>query len=407
MNSHSAATAMDIKIVSVDDHLVEPPDLWTSRLPNHCLEEGPRVERMPALAVPVFTDEGTERDVLNVGPGDAHVWCDVWCFEGARYPLHRNAASKAFAPEDVLSLPTTYDEIGSGCYEWSPRLDDMDLAGVEASLTFPNLFVSFCGQRFINAKDKNLALKCVQAYNDFLFEEWSEPSGGRLVGSIILPLWDVEASIAELERNVDRDCRSICFSEIPARLGLPSMYAQNWNALFAACEEAEVVVSVHVGSSSSVPTTPGAPASVAPINFFGNTSLSLTNWLMSGTLARFPDLKVAFSEGQAGWAPYLISRLDAEWHGRKANRHHITELAEPPSSYMHNVYFCIFDDEIALQHLDILGENNVCFETDYPHPDGTFPHSREVALRNTSMLERDQQVNILRSNAIDLYRFEL
>lgn len=407
MNTDSVATELDIKIVSVDDHLVEPPDLWTSRLPSHLLEQGPRVERMPALSLPVYTDEGGQRDVLNVGPGDDHVWCDVWCFEGARYPLHRTAASKAFAPEDVVALPTTYDEIGSGCYEWSARLDDMDIAGVEASVTFPNLFVRFCGQRFIEARDKDLALKCVKAYNDFLFEEWSEPSGGRLLGSIILPLWDVDASTAELERNADRGCRSICFSEIPARLGLPSMYTQAWDPLLASCEAAGVVVSVHVGSSSTVPSTPGAPVTTGPINFFANTSLSLTDWVMSGTLARFPELKVAFSEGQAGWAPYLISRMDTEWHGGKANKHHITGLAEPPSSYMQGVHYCIFDDEIALQHLDVLGESNVCFETDYPHADGTFPHCREVALRNTSMLDHDQRVKVLRTNAMDLYRFEL
>lgn len=394
-----------MKIVSVDDHLVEPPQLWTDRLPARYLDRGPSCVRTKVLADITNDDQG-ERDLFTFGPTDPTMWCDVWYFEDEKYLLNRVAATVGFDNDELERYPTTYDEIGDGCFKWDARLEAMDIAGVEASLTFPNLFVQFCGQRFLRAKDKELGLLSIRAYNDFLFEEWEQPSRGRLRGSAILPLWDVDLAVAEVERIAARGCRSICFSEIPGRLGLPSMYGGKWDKLFAACESNEVVISVHVGSSSTITVTPDAPVSVGQLNFFGHTSLSMTDWIMSGAFVKFPNLKVAFAEGQAGWVPYLLERMDSMWDSKKVN-YEICELPERPSHYMKNLYFCVYDDVIGLSHLDIIGETNVCFETDYPHPDGTFPNSAAVAMANTAMVDDRQRRMILRDNAINLYGFDL
>ncbi len=111
------------------------------------------------------------------GDGNEFVWCDAWSFEDHRAPLLRSIASAGLDPNDIGTIATTYDEIRPGCYDREARLADMDLDGVAASLCFPNDFIRFCGQRFAFAKDKELGLACIRAYNDFLIEEWADLPG--------------------------------------------------------------------------------------------------------------------------------------------------------------------------------------------------------------------------------------
>jgi predicted TIM-barrel fold metal-dependent hydrolase len=397
-----------LRIVSVDDHIIEPPHVWSDRLPTKYRDIGPRLVRERALAKPEQTAAGRQRNILDIRADDPWVWCDAWHYEDQLEPLTRATASAGFDPSETEMVPVTYDEIRPGCFNAKERLLDMDIDGVEASLCFPNVFVRFCGQRFINAKDKDLALLCVKAYNDFLAEEWVGPSEGRLLGAAILPLWDVQLSVAEIERNASRGCRAVCFSEIPAWLGLPSMYSGEWDPLFAACERTGVVICIHVGSSSTFTTTSAdAPRSAGVITFSNNTALSFTDWIMSGTLIRFPYLRIAFSEGQAGWIPYVLNRMEVMWREGKAYNMVAKLLPELPRTYLKNMYFCIFDDEVGIQNLDLIGEDNVCFETDYPHPDGSFPHSRRIAAANTSSLDPVRQEKVLRTNAIRLFGLEI
>ena len=134
---------------------------------------------------------------------------------------------------------------------------------VEASLSFPT-FPRFCGQTFLEAKDRELAEACVYAYNDWMVEEWCGDSGGRLVPLIIIPLWDAELAAAEVRRNAARGVRAVCFSEIPPHLGLPSIHSGYWDPFFVACQETQTVVCMHIGSSSKMPATSAdAPVAVA------------------------------------------------------------------------------------------------------------------------------------------------
>ena len=114
--------------------------------------------------------------------------------------------------------PITYDEMRPGCYEPKARLEDMDINWVEASLSFPT-FPRFCGQTFLEAKDRELAEACVYAYNDWMVEEWCGDSGGRLIPLTLIPLWDADLAAAEVRRNAARGVRAVCFSEIPPHLG--------------------------------------------------------------------------------------------------------------------------------------------------------------------------------------------
>src|SRR5207244_6428848 len=128
-----------------------------------------------------------------------------------------------------------------------PRLEDMDANWIEASLCFPT-FPRFCGQTFTEAKDHDLGLLCVKAYNDWMVDEWCAPSNGRLIPLTIVPLWDAALAAAEVRRNAERGVHAVCFSEIPPFLGLPSIHDENnyWEPFFAACEDTDTVINMHI-----------------------------------------------------------------------------------------------------------------------------------------------------------------
>ena len=391
----TAVSNDDVYLVSVDDHLVEPPNLWVDR-----------VAKDKRDAVPHVVRELVSTDFKG---GGEKAWCDIWCYEDVRLPTQRFSAYVG-TDVDVADMgPMTYDEMRPGCFKAAERLADMDIDGVRASLCFPNLFVRFCGQRFLEAKNKDIALECVRAYNDFLYEEWAGLSGGRLQGAGLIPLWDAEEAAREVRRNAERGFRAVCFSEVPVRLGLPSMYSGFWEPFFAACHDTGTVINVHIGSSSQVPTTSeDAPHGLHTANFYTNSSLSMSDWLLCGAFIRYPNLKVAFSEGQAGWIPYLLSRLDGLWHAGHVVSEIRAALPEPPSSYLpDHVYACVFDDPTAMKLVDQIGVDNICFESDYPHADGLWPNSRAVAENLVTGLSAEVREKILFRNAEKLFGFSV
>jgi predicted TIM-barrel fold metal-dependent hydrolase len=390
------------RIVSVDDHVIEPPTVWVDRLPSDYRDTGPRVERHP---LGEMTFRGGR---FAFRPGTEGPQCDWWHYEDLLVPHTRLAAAAGFSRDDVKVAAITYEQMRPGCWQSRPRLDDMDEAWIEASLCFPT-FPRFCGQTFLEAADKDLALLCVQAYNDWMVEEWCDGSGGRLVPLVIVPLWDPELAATEVRRNATRGVRAICFSEVPPFLGLPSIHERHWDPLWAACAETGTIVNMHIGSGSKMPSTSeDAPAAVGSTLTSVNSILSLTDWLFSGVFVRFPGLKIAYAEGQIGWVPYFLERADHVWESNRAWGGVGESVPEPPSTYYRtNVYGCFFSDRFGLQNLPQIGENNVMFECDYPHSDSNWPHTKKVAEQMTSDLSPEQTYKVLRGNAIALYGLQL
>ncbi len=391
-------------IISVDDHVVEPPTLWTDRLPAKYLDRAPRVERDTAT----FTFEGGvfsyEKGVAGGEP------CDWWIYDDLIYPLPKLSAALDF--EDIDVTPVTYDQIRPGCWIQKDRLIDMTANHVEASLCFPNTLPRFCGQTFFEREDKDLALLCVQAYNDWMIDEWCAGDGqGRLIPLGMVPLWDPHLAAAEVRRNAARGCFAVTFSENPYPLGLPSVHdkGRHWDPFFQACQDTGTVVCMHIGSSSRMPaTSPDAPFIVSSTLTFSNAMGSMLDYIFSGTMERFPTLVIAYSEGQVGWMPYVLERADKLWAERGDNSFG-TSLPHKPSSYLHHrIYGCVFDDEIGLKNRDIIGMDQICFETDYPHADSTFPHSKKVAQSICAQagLSEEETWKFLRGNAIRAFGLE-
>jgi len=392
------------RIISVDDHVVEPPDLWTSRLPSKYADRCPRVERDSA----VFNFEGGvfsyEKGVKNGSP------CDWWLYDDLIYPFPKLSAAVGFENLDVE--PVTFDEIRPGSWKQTDRLADMDANHVDVSICFPNVLPRFCGQTFLEREDKDLALLCVKAYNDWMIDEWCEGEGkGRLIPLTLIPLWDPVAAAEEVHRCANKGSFAVAFSENPYHLGLPSVHDENhfWDPFFTACQETETVICMHIGSSSKMPSTsPDAPFSVSSTITFANAMGSMCDYILSGIFVRFPKLRIAYAEGQVGWMPYVVERMDKIWEERGDASFGI-DLPNPPSSYIpKHIWGCIFDDEIGLKNRDIIGMNQICFEVDFPHADTTFPNTLKVATKicEEAGLSEDEIYRLMRGNAIDCFGLE-
>ena len=388
------------KIISVDDHVIEPPNVWLDRLPARYHDVAPRVERhgMGELAF-----NGTTYTYTIDEDGEP---CDWWRYEDLLVPLRRIIAAVGFPPEEKTLSPITYDGMRAGCWDRDERLADMDVNWVEASLTFPT-FPRFCGQTFLEADDEELAMLCVRAYNDWMVEEWCGPTDGRLIPLCLIPLWDVEAAAAEVRRNAERGVRAVAFSEIPHHLGLPSIHTGHWDPFFAACDETSTVVCMHIGSSSQMPaTSPDAPAAVQATLSFNNSMASLSDFLFSGILPKYPNLKLAYSEGQIGWIPYAVERADDVWRQHSAWAQGPTLPEAPSHYYREHVVGCFFRDEHGLRSLDEIGVDNVTFETDYPHSDSTWPDTKQIALDMFADLDDETVYKICRGNAIRTFSLD-
>ena len=391
------------RIISVDDHVVEPPDLWSARLPKKYVDRGPRIERHK---VSMNITGGYSFTVDDPAGAD----CDVWYYDDLVYPFTRLSA--AVGAEVVQNEPCTFDDILVGCYDQTQRLADMDANHVEASLCFPNILPRFCGQAFLEREDKELALLCIQVYNDWMIDEWCAGAGyGRLIPLTMVPLWDPQLAAAEVRRCAAKGSHNITFSENPSPLGLPSVHSGHWDPLFAACVETDTVVNMHIGSSSKMPSTaPDAPFIISSVLTFQNAMGSLLDFVFGGVFERFSELRVAYSEGQAGWLPYILERSDKLWEERLLDTSGFgSKLTVPPSTYMKsNVWYCIFDDETAMRNRDVIGIDRLTFEVDYPHADSTFPHTRDVAERIATKagLNEFEALKFFRGNAIELYKLD-
>ena len=392
------------RIISVDDHVIEPADLWSSRLPSKYAERGPRIVRQK-----MSQDQATGGVSSWKLDADGD-WADVWYYDDVIAPLTVNFAAVGF--DELGFKVATYDQYQPGAWKQKERLEAMEANHVDAALCFPNTLPRFCGQTFSERKDKELALLCIRAYNDWMIDDWSGgPGRGRLIPLTIVPLWDAELAAAEVQRCAGKGSFAVAFAENPHPLGFPSIHDKDafWDPFFQACEETGTVVCMHIGSSSKMPSTsPDAPFIISSTLTFQNAMGSVLDYIFSGTLARFPALTIAYSEGQVGWMPYIFERADKLWEERSDNSFG-TWLPNPPSSYIPGrVYGCIFDDATGLANRHRVGMDQICFETDYPHADSTFPRSKEVltAICAEAGMSDDEIYKLARGNAIRAFGLE-
>ena len=374
----STSTAISDHI-SVDDHLVEPPELWRERLPARFADEAPRVER--------------------VEPNH-----DAWIFQGNVEKLFPTAQRRA---DGAMTVENTFADMRPGCYDPITRLEDMDADHIVAALNFPTMS-GFAGTKFSTCADKDLGLACIQVYNDFLLDEWCAAAPGRYIPMVLIPLWDPRLAVQEIERTAAKGARAVSFSEDPYRQGFPSLHDPDhfWDPIFDTAQEAGLPLCMHMGGSSGIIAhREDRPWFTKHAMCYVNSQLSLADWLTSDNLERFPRLKICISEGGIGWIPHLLEHLDGmyrlypEW-GRDA-------VPELPSTYFRrSVYGCFIDDAAGIRLVDTLGVDQVMAETDYPHGDSPWPHSHETLVAQIQHLSPEDQYKVARGNAERVFGFE-
>jgi predicted TIM-barrel fold metal-dependent hydrolase len=383
-------------LISVDDHILEPPNLWLDRVPAKDRDRAPHV---------VKDDRG-----------------EAWVYDGKRMPSSGLSAVVGKSKEEFSPEPIGYDEMRPGCYDPVARLEDMDRSGVLASLCFPTV-TRFCGQLFMEASDREFGLVCLKAYNDWIVEEWCGAAPGRYIRAMLIPLWDPQLAVQEMERQAARGVTTFFFSEEPSKLGLPTMHDGSgyWEPVLAAANEMELVISMHVGSSSNIPKiSPDAPFLANLAWGAVRTAGSMLEWIFGGAFQRYPNLKIALSEGNIGWMPYFLERAEQvldkqrywvqrgtkfmDYSNSKVDAVDLDTLSVR-ETFRNHVFGCFIEDNHGLSSIAELGEDNIMIETDYPHSDSTWPNCIEVARKQVAHLTPELQYKVLRGNAERLYRF--
>jgi predicted TIM-barrel fold metal-dependent hydrolase len=384
----------DIKLISVDDHIIEHPRVWLDRLPSKYAEAAPQIVDLPP-------DHPLRRG--STAP------MQQWMFEGV---IGGTTGLSAVAGTDMHQRgtePQHFDDMRPGYYDPVARLADMDEEGVWAEINFPN-YAGFAGRRFWNASDPELANLCVSAWNDFAIDEWAAAAPERYIPLVIVPFWDAEASAVELERVAAKGARTLSFPDNPANLGLPTFASGHWDRIFSIAAEAEIPLSMHFGSGGTHAAVSKDASLAVTTTLMGSTlSHSMVELIFSPVFHQHPNLKVAYSEGQIGWMPFFIQRMDQVWdHYRFYKLENTINGEIPPSElFRKHVWGCFIDDPIGVKLRHEIGVDKIMFEADFPHADSIWPNSRthaEKVLSEADASYEDAKL-ILEDNARKLFCF--
>ena len=249
----------------------------------------------------------------------------------------------------------------------------------------------------------------MRAWNDWFAEEWREAYPDRFVGLGITYLADPEVAAAEIRRNAERGFTAVSLPEQPHRLGYPSLHSGAWDPVLAACAETGTVVCLHVGSAGMMDIALDGPLVEIAATLFSSLSLTAcVDWLWSGVVLRFPELRIAMSEGGIGWVPLLADRLDYihGWSGHGRAAWPSTELT-PTEALLRNFWFCSVDDPSIWPIRDRIGVDHIMVEVDYPHADSTWPDTQRFLADRLAGLPVEDQRKITHENAAALFRHPL
>lgn len=379
-------------VIDADSHITEPPDLFSSRLPEKFRDRAPRVVRNEAFGGLECWQMGDSKAFVPLGHTAVAGWKDP-------FP----------------AAPRGFDEVPKAAHDPGARLEYMDSLAIWAMALYPNVG-GFGSQEFLSLKDPELMLACVQAYNDFL-TDWVAPAPRRFIPISALPFWDVAASVREIERCLKRGHKGVLFSGEPHSHGQPVLASPHWNPLWECAQANGLPISFHIGSGNfdGGLYTPERLPLYGPVGCNGMTTVGLfldvgkqiVDLLYSGVLPRYPKLDFVAVESGIGFVPFLLEAVDHcfGYGNGFATRPEFDML---PSEYFERqVYGCYFFEEYAPQRLlDRIPVNNVLFETDYPHPVCLYGNVREKIDAGLRGAPPEVRRKLLFENAARLYGVE-
>jgi len=369
----------DMIIVSVDDHAVEPPEAFIRHYPEGKKDRAPKI-----------IDKNGK---------------DVWLWNGQIFPTIGLNAVVGRPRSEYGMEPTRFEQLRPGAFDAKARVDDMNVNGILGSLNFPTM-PGFAGASFYTSADKDEALIAIRAWNDWHVLEWCEIGKHRLIPMIILPLWDMNLTIAEMRRMSKYGVHNIGFPDNPARSGLPSLHNEYWEPFWKECVDLKMLLNCHIGTGSRAEHA----SDETPIDAWITTMpMSIANsaadWLFASFWKRYPDLRMALSEGGIGWIPYFLERADYTYE-----HHHEWTFADfngerPSDVFKRQIVTCFIDDQFGLKSIEYMNSDMVCYEADYPHSDTLWPNCPEY-LWASVLGQPDEIINkVTHENAMKLLTY--
>lgn len=369
------------RLFSVDDHLIEPPGVFVDRVPERMREAAPHVEEA----------EGRQ----------------FWVWEGRRQEVFALAAAVGRPRSEWGLDPVRYADMIRGAWDPAARAVDLMSQGIVASVCFPSL-AGFAGRRFLRFQDRELADACIEAYNDWMLDEWCAGGPEGLYVPMIIPkIWDAEETAREIYRCAERGNRAITLPENTVPLKLPSYWDEHWDPMWRALEETSTTVCLHFGTSGRIhiPTPDVVPTLGYTLNPV-NSQMSCLNLVMSPVPQKFPGLNFVMSEGGIGWVAYLLERADhvvdrhREWVGHPEN-------FKPSEIFARQFYVCVVDEKVGMTQVDLVGADRIMWECDYPHPDSVYPDCQQVVHENFegAGIEQSKREMITYGNAARVFNW--
>ena len=375
-------------LFSVDDHIVEPAHVWTDRVSAKFKDRVPHVVEI----------DGRQ----------------IWEWEGGR-ELTMGLNAVAGKPREEWGMePARFEDMIPGCYNPVERRKDLLSNGIFASVSFPTL-PGFGGRKFATWPDKELALVCVQAWNDYMIDEWCAAGPDVFVPMHILPVWDIDLAIKEHQRMVAKGSKAICFIEDPYVVELPSFHGGYWEPLFAAAQADQTPICMHIGSG-------GAAIDLTKLNAVGGempnpmteiaaafamAARSACNLMVSPLLRKYPDAKVVWSEGGIGWIPAALERADRQWERHQYWSHVENAQILPSTVARRSMYFCMIEEPIGIKYRHDFEVDNILWESDYPHADTPFPKTQMTTKEVFDGVPQDEVDKITHKNAEKLFHFPI
>lgn len=379
-------------IIDVDTHITEPADTWTSRVPAKFRDDVPHV---------VWEDKAQR---------------ECWHMQGKRVASVGLTAVAGWDRGPFPSAPSGYSEMLPAAYDSKERLKYLDEVGIWAQVLYPNVG-GFGSQIFLGLEDSGLQLACVEAYNDFQ-TEWASADSRRLLPVTATPFWDIDETVREIRRCHAMGHRAILFTGEPQTHGQPYLGDAHWNPLWEVSCELEMPISFHIGSgdfgkifSKDRVAAHGWAATYAnsTVSLILGNGMQVGDLLLSGVLPRYPELKVASVESGVAWVPMVLEASDYAFKDGQVRLEKPEYGDMLPSDYFRRqVYVCYWFEEFAPRNmLDVIGEDHLMFETDFPHPTSLYKevvHERiEASLGGHDAATRKK---ILWDNGRDLYKVE-
>jgi predicted TIM-barrel fold metal-dependent hydrolase len=364
------ALTTKFKVIDTDTHIVEPYDLWTSRVSTKKYGD----------AVPHVR-------------WDPNMNEDAWYF-GAQRVATAAGIAMACWPEFPPNRPARISDANPRTWRVEDRLKTMDEAGVYAQVLYPNI-AGFGAGEYLRLEDRELMRLCVAAYNDWL-AEYASADRKRLIPVMALPFWDMDDTLKEMERAAKIGHKGIVMCSEPEYFGLPKLTNPHWDRLWAKAQDMDLSINFHIGTGDQgfrelmdASVTKHAKFASQGILLFLSNAQVLDQVIVSGICHRFPRLKFVSVESGVGWLPFFLESMDWQWKNSGVREEHPEYKLLPSEFFKRQIYGCFWFERECLDHaLKVIGPDNIMYETDFPHPTCMYPGPATTAIMPHEYIEQ-------------------